>query len=208
MRAIKDPVHRHKKTHEIKPYTAFIPVVHDKGNANLVDGISIDRMRYRAPLDAKRAAVKNLSRAQSKQSFAGFLVLSKTDIKSIDALSIQDLTSNIIGTEQEFKTINVSTMPDLIQMLSGFDVSPLSACTHCGVLATPMADSKRIPPADIFPTEPDGNPAHAEIFYLWKSANSNEPVGTFIQEAARHLTGRAKKCFDSAPDNAEHNPIC
>jgi hypothetical protein len=205
MRMFKRPYDTNKKG-VLKPYQSFVPAI-QKSSANSLDGVSMDRMRYLTPLEAKKVAVNNLSQAAGNASFAGFLILTIEAIKSVNSMTIEELTGGSIKNEEEFKKAVVSTTPELTQMLAGFDVSQLLTCAYCGVLATPMTRTVRIPPDTVDFVESDVNFSHAEVFYLWKGNDPNEPRNTFVNELARHLTEKAEKHYDSDPNNLDHSPL-
>ncbi len=205
MRMFKRPYDTNKKG-VIKPYQSFVPAI-QKNSVNSLDGVSMDRMRYLTPLEAKKVAIKNLSQAAGNASFAGFLILTTEAVKSVNSMTIEELTGSSIKNEEELKKIAVSTVLELTQMLAGFNVNQLLACTYCGVLATPMTRTVRIPPDTDDFVESDVNFSHAEVFYLWKNNAPNEPRGIFINELARHLTEKAEKHYDSDPNNPEHSPL-
>jgi hypothetical protein len=204
-RIIKCPWHfKDVPTLQLKQSNLFMPSTEELDGEQIAGGVSLDRLLYCSPARSKGMALSNFGLGPDGQMvYRGIAFLTLESIKQVNLLTIKELCISRVKTESDFDRFFISSQAELSKLLPTFTINLSPVYPYCIVLATPMNDGKpveRIGPATKVYVTDAGNPAHAEIFYMFKLAKPGEPNSIFIQEVARRLTLAAIKKFDTTED--------
>jgi hypothetical protein len=204
-RIIKCPWHfKDVPTLQLKQSNLFMPSTEEVDGQEIAGGVSIDRLSYSTPARSKEMALRNFGLGPDGQMiYRGIAFITLESIKKVNTTDIKSLAISRIKTVEDFGKFFISTESDLSKLLPGFAIDLSAVYPYCMVLATPMNaenPAERIsPPKKVYLNDP-GNPAHAEIFYMFRLAKSGEPNNIFVQEVARRLTLISIKKIDSTDD--------
>lgn len=189
--SFKDNKIERASAERIKTRALFMPIW-SKITLKL-EGVSLDRIVYCAPLTSKENALNNFGMFdETSPVYKGMAFIKHSSIREINTIPLGELIATQTDNDEEEKISPslTSLREDINASLEGFDTSCLDNYCYCGIIATPVDNQKpnhRISPPDLVYIDDDGNPAHAEIFYLLTDGEPNNPNATIIQEVSRRL---------------------
>ncbi|MBG8555042.1 hypothetical protein [Hymenobacter guriensis] len=201
IRVIKTPTHfKVSSTTELKAASLFMPA----SKNGILDGVSVDRAIYSTTLQTKLRAHAHFPRKPEDEviPYAGLAFISVAKILNLNNLSMKQLMPSAAKDPSKVE----QTLADINNLLAGFDTSCMADCPYCGVIATPMNESERVPPPTNVSISESGNPSHAEIFYMVRPARPADPLATIVQELARHMNRSAIIRLDPNPDSEDNAP--
>jgi hypothetical protein len=183
VRVIKYPVHFDVNANKMKRSAVFMPKWRFIDGVYIMDGVSLDRLAYCTIPESKARAISGIGSGDN--SYKGMATISLPQILSINSMTIAELAIPGVNTEIKFIKRYISNIDGISGMLKDFNLPS----AYCGIVATPMDEKQlRIPIPTPVRVDELGNPAHAELFYMFRLPPApDQPQDTFVQEMARIL---------------------